>query len=160
MTIQIKTTKATKELLTKHNLGQTLCPIDICLRKGIITAKQHKAAQIFQHIYWMIHGGSLRLRSAYRMMLYKVDMLPAANMNSDNLQERYEKTYREIADLLDKIEAYELMCDICVHELHPLFLRIVQKDLSLNRRVYREYSLFRIALKNLEIYLSKKKFLD
>lgn len=118
-----KQNAATKEFNAKYDMLLTLSPIDLCLKKRLITKEMHASANYFIFLY-TIRFGCSHLRSQisdiYNHERWK-------NINSDlRFEERQNALYKNVTIALKNQNSYELILDICVFEKFPSFLRQIR----------------------------------
>lgn len=111
----------TIELQQKRAANLTEEPIDICLKKGLITNEELAAALHFRWLYNLIFGSASPQSSSF----FKLDsgFIP----NSDDPQWRIKKQneYYLILDHLKSIKSEQVILNICVFNQTPVFLTTV-----------------------------------
>lgn len=140
---------ATKELMEKHKSGVTLAPLDICLRKELITKEMHQAANYFIYLYSLRFG-----RSSLKNQVSSIYNFDRFSVYSTNGAFEEEKTmiYKDIVLLLKSLNSYELVLDICVYGKFPAFLTTLKGDIN----SYDGYMKFREAMEELLIFFRAK----
>ncbi len=142
----------------RHKLS--IAPLDLCLKKGLILEDHHKAAIFFTFLYRIRYGAQIRLHNSYSIFLKIMGMAPSATAYDDDLLVKYSTSYHQMVVLLKKIKAFDVICDICVFDITPKFLRAVPKNMDYDHQTFSEYKLFREGLSELTKYLDSKKILS
>lgn len=156
---------------TKTNIGNTkiqkkyptqslqLSPLDLCLKRGIISKDMHKAANFFIYLYYIRYGNK-RITSDYGHSLR-----PKFYISNAKQEDIHNALYKKLSRTLIKEQSYTLIRNICIFSSFPHFLRVPNfKPRSItNKRNIHEYKLFlegmNTIVKILETPLSKKYYL-
>jgi len=146
---RVRKSVITKELKDKHKLGLTLSPIDLCLRKNLITQPMHRAANHFIFLHNSRFGSSQLKCQISRCYYQLLEHRTSYEATEEELKRvRYE--YVEVTDLLKSLKAYNLMLNVCVYNIYPVFLRRVG---SLDKLVYDEFLYFKRALEEMNEFM-------
>jgi hypothetical protein len=139
----------TKELKAKHKEGITLAPLDIALRKNIITSEMYQAANYFIYLYSLKFGSSHLKRKI--SPVYNFDEFYAPSPNESWL-EKHNSIFNDIIVMLTQLDCYKLVLNICVYEQFPIFLKKIQQTVA----SYTLYNKFYLALEELIRFLKNK----
>ena len=142
----------------KYRRKLSFAPLDLCLKKGLILEEHYKAAIFFAFLYRVRYGAQVRLYNSYSVFLKIMGMSPSSNIYDEDCLVRYSVIYHQMVLLLKKIKAFDLICDVCVFDITPQFLRTVPQNTNYNHQTFLEYKLFREALSELTKYLNSKRF--
>lgn len=134
----------TKELRAKSKLGLTLSPIDLCLRKDLITQSMHRAANHFIFLH-NSRFGVFQLKHQISKCYHDVIGGIHYEATEEDLKKiRFE--YISVTNLLKEIKSYEIMLDICVYDIYPEFLRRIG---DVDKFVYNQFMTFKRALEEM-----------
>ena len=130
--------KLTEKRKYRHRLS--IAPLDLCLKKGLIQEEHYKAAIFFAFLYRIRYGAQIRLHNSYSIFLKIMGMSPSSNIYDEDCLVRYSITYHQMVALLKKIKAFDLICDICVFDITPKFLRAVPRNMNYDPQTFTEYA--------------------
>lgn len=132
----------TPELAAKFHAGLTVEPLDLCLKRGLISKDEHWAGIHFRWLYTLCFGapGISALDIAY---------LKGRSLKPENIawQEAREREYVEAIVFLRESGCKSLVMNVCLFNQRPGFLSI-KPTLLLDQR-YGEYAEFKQALAGL-----------
>lgn len=107
----------TPELARKHAAGLTGEPLDLCLKKGLISESQHWAAIHFRWLYTIRYG------------LPTVRSIDPADLGGRTLRQeneqwkqKREQEFAEASFLLKSQNVFPLILDFCIYGKPPAFL--------------------------------------
>lgn len=131
----------TQELRKKHALGMTLSPLDLCLRRDLITKTMHRAGNHLIFLHRARFGMSYlkcHISNCYHGFLVDGEY----GATEEDLI-RVQTEYKQVVELLQSLKAYDLVLDVCIYNLYPSFLRYVGE---LNNQAYDDLMLFKSSL--------------
>lgn len=137
----------TRELKEKHRRGLTLSPLDLCLRRGFIDKEHHIAAN---HLIFL-HNSRYGLRQMKHQIsrCYVKDAFKNNYVISAEEVLRVQQEYLCVVDLLKELKSYNLVMDVCVYDLFPLFLR----EIKISRQAFQERDIFVTALHEMNLLM-------
>ncbi|MCH9753662.1 MAG: hypothetical protein K0T99_02030 [Alphaproteobacteria bacterium] len=141
----------TKELREKHKLGLTLSPIDLCLRKDLITKDMHRAANHFIFLH-NARFSTAKLKCQISKCYHGIFEETLFEKPTEELLEEVRKEYIAVVELLKSVKSYEVMMDICVYNIYPCFLKKIG---SLDESIYYEFMKFKRALEDMNRFMIK-----
>lgn len=142
----------------KHKRKLSIAPLDLCLKKELILEEHYRAATFFAFLYKVRYGAQVKLHNSYSVFLKIMGISSSPNIYNEDCLVKYSVTFHQMTLILKKIKAFDLVCDICVFDITPKFLRAVPKNMNYNYQIFSEYKLFRTALSELAKYLNNKRF--
>lgn len=148
----------TKELKEKHSKGYTLAPMDICLKKGLIPESYYKAAYFFVSLYMLSYGKNVRIISSYDGFKNELVREKRSVIYTQEQLDEYSSLYFELVRLLKRIHAFDLICDVCIFNRFPSFLKTASVNYD-REQIYEEYMHFKNALSELAKYLYSNNLL-
>jgi hypothetical protein len=113
-----KNDTGTKELAARHARGLTLEPLDLCLKRGVISEAQHRAGIHFRWLHTLRFG-------APTVSAYDAANLggKVTGMNNDLAwKAEREREYEEAVVALKHINAYACVSNLCIFGRYPKFL--------------------------------------
>ena len=143
----IEQDRGTLELRKKRSLGITTEPLDLCLKKRLITTNQHTSGIRLRWLY-TIRFGSPDV-SAYNFEGHGIPCKKEAD--EEWVKARY-KDYSNALEALEKIGAKTIIMNICVFNQRASFLLPYPADISRHDSKMRNQKLlkFREGLEILE----------
>lgn len=138
---RLRKSPITKELQRKHALGLTLSPLDLCLRKDLITSVMHRAGNHLIFLHSARFGMSYlkgHISNCYQGFLVEGEY----TATEEDLI-RIQAEYKRVAELLQSLKAYDLVLDVCIYNSYPSFLKCIGE---LNDWAYDELLLFKSSL--------------
>lgn len=148
---------ATKELIHKHSLGVTLAPIIICHKKSLITDDQLQAAMYLRYLYLWRNGKLCKITSNLEEICIKagLHMHFRKKEMSEETEMLYSKLYTQLVNCLKKEKIFNSLCDICIFDTPPFFLRPHQGKIEHLDKAFIQYKQFRDAIKSLTKHVLK-----
>lgn len=139
---------ATKELIHKHSLGITLAPIIMCYNKSLITDDQFQAAMYFRYLYLWRNGKLYKITSNLEEICIKAGLHIHFKKNemSEEKESLYSKLYTQLVNCLKKEKIFNSLCDICIFDKTPFFLRPHQGKTHHLDKAFTQYKQFRHAI--------------
>ena len=116
----------------------TLSPLDLCLKKEIISEDMHKAANFFIYLY-RVRYGNKRIISDYGHSLCSRFYIP--NLRKEEL---HNSLYKKLSTLLMKEKSYNIIRNTCIFSEFPTFLKtpnIESNNIKQRKECY-DYSVF------------------
>ena len=151
-----KKNKPNALLIQKNQSGMSLLPLDLCLRRGVISEEMHCAAQWFISLYH-IRYGKRRLTMHYPSTLQS----KRYKENHEEYQEHKNILFKEIMHHLQQSGSYQIIVDVCIFDLCPMFLKRVDSNLARKEyQLFKEYNLLINGLNDLiklALHTSSKK---
>lgn len=144
----------------KYRRNLTIAPLDLCLKKDLITEEHYKAAIFFGFLYRIRYGSQVRVNNSYSVFLKISGMSPSSIIYDEACLTRYSNIYHQMVSLLKKNKSFDMVCDICVFDITPGFLRATPKNTNYINQAFSEYRLFRDGLSELAKYLNNKNYLS
>lgn len=109
----------TQETIYKKIFNLTKEPLDLCLHKNLISQKQHKAGIIYRNLFVTIYG----LPYACGYDLTRIKGRNLKEIDAAKLKE-IEVQYSNITDSLIKNNYKDIISDICIFNMQPLFVNL------------------------------------
>ena len=143
----------TTELRQKRSLDLTTEPLDLCMKRNLITESQYKAALKFRWLFSMCYG-HLKLKS------YD----PSAPIGRSLVEQgdqtlRYcHTTYHDVISQLQLISAEKIVSNICIHHHIPSFLKHNTRALELGPIMMRkvcEFEKFKEGIELVEQHIKR-----
>jgi len=144
---RVRKSPITNELKRKHALGITLSPLDLCLRRGIISDALHRAANRFIFLHNARFGlASMKCHTSWH---YNINASYTILRNEEQVS-MIRKEYLAISRILQNLRSYNLVVNVCIHDYYPHFLRSIG---NLKKDFYEECMSFKNALLEMDKFM-------
>lgn len=108
----------TPELIYKRMMDYTTEPIDLCLKKGLITTDQHNSGIYFRVLYRIVFGKKLDVSANNFEELGSL----SGNVTDEEMLSRSKTLYCASLEQLTKAKAKRIVMNCCIFNQRPAFL--------------------------------------
>ncbi|MDA0780985.1 MAG: hypothetical protein PQ612_01355 [Rickettsiales bacterium] len=152
-TLKVEKDYGTPQLQTKKNLGITTEPLDLCLKKKLISQDEHEAGIRLRWLYTLRFGSP-------NISAYSYEKISTGSFRNDDenwLKERsleYENAMKELC----KINAKRIVMNICIFHLRSSFLLPYYDGITISEANKRKklFTTFKDGMEVLATSLGKK----
>ncbi|MBP9791996.1 MAG: hypothetical protein KBC27_02175 [Rickettsiales bacterium] len=143
--------KTTKEMQYKFENDLTLSPLDLCLKKSIISKEMHRNANFFIYLY-SVRYGNKKITSNYGYYIKT-----KISIQYTGIEEKQNKLYKTLSNILIQENTYTIVRDVCIFSKCPLFLQNPNFEIRIrqNYQITKEYSAFMKGMTTISKILSR-----
>lgn len=143
--------KSTKELQHKFDNNLTISPLDLCLKRSIISKDMHRNANFFIYLYSIRYGNN-KITSNYGYYI-KTKL----SIKNTLVEEKQNKLYKALSHVLIQEDTYNIVRDVCIFSKYPLFLQSSNFEIKIqnNHKITKEYETFMRGMNTISKILSR-----